>query len=388
MFMAFSNDQMALLKNPFLFIYSAIILFVSIYSLKKPAYNWDMLPYMGVILSYEKMDIKTIHDSVYNITKNQIPSAFYNLMTDTLNKYRNRVAQSPEAFHSQFPFYVVKPLYTRLSYFFYKAGASLVIATIWPSVISYFFIGLLLFYWLQKYWSVPFAFAGSLFVMLSSPLLSVANLSSPDMLSSLLLFAAIYAIIERRSLASAFLFSISAVFARLDNIIPALFFLMTLAFTNKWSPKISFGKFSLLLAALLLSYLAISINARSFGWSLFYYPSFAKQLNPSYDINNTFVFKDYISLAKSQLMTGLFFSFLSLFFFLVLLLLSNSSLFHFSGLTIEQTFAIVFVLIIIIRFILQPLITDRLYIPYYLSVIIFLVKKYASTRSTPIILRR
>ena len=386
MFMAFRNNQIALLKSLFLLIYCAIILFVSIYSLKKPAYNWDILPYMGVILSYENIDVKTIHDSVFNIAKKQIPSAFYNLMTDPLNKYRNRVAQSPEAFHLQLPFYVVKPLYTGLSYLFYKAGAPLLIATIWPSVISYFLIGLLLFYWLQKYWPVIFAFAGSLFIMFSSPLLSGANLSSPDMLSALLLFAAIYAIIERRSLAWTFFFLILSVFTRLDNIIPSIFFLTTLAFTNKWNPKIPVGKLSLLLAVMVLSYLAISFNVRSFGWSLFYYPSFVKQLNPSYNINNTFVFKDYVALAKSQLMTGLFFSFLSLFFFLVLLLLWNSPAFHFSRLTIEQTLGIVFVLIIMIRFVLQPLINDRLYIPYYLSIIIFLVKKHASTTNTPIIL--
>lgn len=384
--MAFRNDQMVLLKSLFLLIYCAIILFVSIYSLKKPAYNWDILPYMGVILSYENIDVKTIHDSVYNIAKKQIPSPFYNRLTDTSNKYRNRVAQSPEAFHMQLPFYVVKPLYTGLSYLFYKAGAPLLIATIWPSAISYFLIGLLLFYWLQKYWPAIFAFAGSLFIMLSSPLLSVANLSSPDMLSALLLFAAIYAIIERRSLAWTFFFLILSVFTRLDNIIPSIFFLTTLAFTNKWNPKIPVGKLSLLLAVMVLSYLAISFNVRSFGWSLFYYPSFVKQLNPSYNINNTFVFKDYVALAKSQLMTGLFFSFLSLFFFLVLLLLWNSPAFHFSRLTIEQTLGIVFVLIIMIRFVLQPLINDRLYIPYYLSVIIFLVKKYASTTTNSIIL--
>jgi hypothetical protein len=384
--MAFRNDQMVLLKSLFLLIYCAIILFVSIYSLKKPAYNWDILPYMGVILSYENIDVKTIHDSVYNIAKKQIPSAFYNRMIDSSNKYRYHLAQSTEAFNLQLPLYVVKPLYTGLGYLFYKAGASLLIATILPSVLSYFLIGLLLFYWLQKYWPVIFAFAGSLFIMFSSPLLSGANLSSPDMLSALLLFAAIYAIIERRSLAWTFFFLILSVFTRLDNIIPSIFFLTTLAFTNKWNPKIPVGKLSLLLAVMVLSYLAISFNVRSFGWSLFYYPSFVKQLNPSYNINNTFVFKDYVALAKSQLMTGLFFSFLSLFFFLVLLLLWNSPAFHFSRLTIEQTLGIVFVLIIMIRFVLQPLINDRLYIPYYLSVIIFLVKKHASITNTPIIL--
>ena len=150
--MIFRKDQMVSMKSLFLLIYCAIILCVSIYSLKKPAYNWDILPYMGVILSYDKADAKTIHDNVYTIAKEQIPSTFYNRLIGPSNQYRNRVAQSPEAFHLQLPFYVVKPLYTGVSYLFYKAGASLLMATIWPSIISYFLMGLLLFYWLQKYW--------------------------------------------------------------------------------------------------------------------------------------------------------------------------------------------------------------------------------------------
>src|SRR6476659_2094941 len=138
--MIFRKSPLVSMKSLFLLIYCAILLGVSIASLKEPAYNWDVLPYMGVILSYEKTDVKTIHDSVYEIAKEQIPSAFYNRLVDPSNNYRNRVAQSPQVFHLQLPFYVVKPLYTGVSYLFYKAGTSLLMATVWPSVISYFLI--------------------------------------------------------------------------------------------------------------------------------------------------------------------------------------------------------------------------------------------------------
>jgi hypothetical protein len=46
-------------------------------------------------------------------------------------------------------------------------------------------------------------------------------------------------------------------------------------------------------------------------------------------------------------------------------------------LSLEQSLSLTFILIIVTRFILQPLIADRLYIPYYLSVIVFLTKKYS-----------
>jgi hypothetical protein len=369
--------RLASIKNLFLLVYAAIILLVSVYSLKNPAYNWDMLPYMAVILSYDHADAATIHNNVYTIGKEKIPATFYNRMTDPSSQYRDRVLKNSEAFQQQLPFYVAKPLYTGAGYLFYKAGVSLPKATVWPSVIAYFFIGLLLFYWLQKHVAVFFAFAGSLLLMFSAPLLSVAKLSTPDAISGLLLFAAIYSIAETRSLLWTFIFLLLAVFARLDNIIPAIFFLTTIAFTNKWPGKISVSRYLLLLIGLLLTYFAVSFNTASFGWSLFYYPSFVKQLNPSYDINSSFVFKDYIALVKSQLMTGLFFSFLSLFCFLVLLLLWNAQPLNFKQLNLEQTVAIVFALVILTRFVLQPLITDRLYIPYYLSIMVFLVKKYS-----------
>ena len=90
---------------------------------------------------------------------------------------------------------------------------------------------------------------------------------------------------------------------------------------------------------------------------------------------------DYFALAKSQAMTGFFFSFLSLFIFLVLLLLWNGNGIHFKKLSLEQTFGLVFLLIILIRFILQPAIADRFYIPYYLSVFVFLAKKISLTEN-------
>jgi hypothetical protein len=358
-----------------LIIYCLIILCAAAFSLKKPAYNWDILPYMGVILSYEKADAKAIHSEVYAIAKSQVPALYYNRMVDPSNTYRNSVAQSPEVFHSQIPFYIVKPLYTGAAYLLYKAGIKLPMATIWPSAIAYFLTGLLLFYWLKRYWSDLYACMAGLLVMLSPPLLTVAGLSSPDALSGFLLFTAVFFLTEKRSATTAFVFLLLAVFARIDNIIPAVFFLSIVFFANKGNYKMPAGKMVLLFAILFLAYFAVSANTSSFGWGLCYYPAFVKQLNSSYTANSAFDFKGYLALVKSQLITGLYFSFVTLFFFLVLLLLWSGAARGFSSLTIEQMLAVIFVVIMVVRFILQPLITDRLYIPYYLSVISFLVKK-------------
>ena len=363
------------LTNIAAIIYCTMLLYATACLLKKPAYNWDMLPYMGVVLSYDQTDIKVIHNEVYATAKKEVPAVYYNRMVDPLNAYRNRVAQNPDVFYSQFPFYMVKPLYTRLAWCFYKAGIVLPMATVLPSVVAYVLIGILLFTWLKIYRNAWWACIGSMLIMLSPPLITVAGLSSPDAISGLLVFASVFFLTEKKSLTGAIICLLLSIFARLDNILPALFFLAIIFFVGKWDNKLSALTFSLLISLLCLAFFAVSTGVRSFGWSLLYYPAFAKQLNASYSNNSNFDFAAYLSLAKSQLTTGLYFSFISIFFFLVLLLVWNSTGYKFSQLTLEQTLAVVFLLIIVIRFILQPLVADRIYIPYYLSVFVFLVKK-------------
>lgn len=375
--MSVRKYRLVSMKSLILFIYVLVIISAAAFTLKNPAYNWDILPYMGVLLSYDKADAATVHHKVYAIAKEQVPPMLYNRMVDPSSVYRSSVANSPEVFHTQLPFYIVKPLYTGAAYLFYKAGISLPLSTVWPSVVAYFVTSLLLFAWLNKYWTGWYACAGGLLIMLSPPLLTVAGLSTPDALSGLLLFTAVYFLTEKKSAWGTVVFLLLAIFARLDNIIPAAFFLAIIFFGKEWKKKIPAGKKLVFPALLLLAYFAVSYNVRSFGWSILYYPAFVKQLNPSYTANSAFNFAGYVSLIKSQLTTGLFFSFISLFFFLVLLLLWNISLVSFSRCTTEQAVALVFIAIIIVRFILQPLVADRLYIPYYLSVIAFLVKKYS-----------
>jgi hypothetical protein len=370
------------IRYGFQLIYCLVLFCAAGTALKRPAYNWDMLPYMGVVLSYTGSNgIEDIHRQVYAIAKNQVPENFYHRMVDPANAYRNSVAQDPIAFQSQLPFYIVKPLYTRLAYWFYKMGAGLTAATVWPSAISYCLAGLLFFHWCKKYWSIGYACAGSILVMLSPPLLTAAGLSTPDALSAFLLFTAIYLLAETASITTACVLLLLSVFARLDNVLPAAAILPAVFFANKVGRRMSAGKMVFIAAMLLLVYFAVAGNARAYGWSMLYYPEFAKQLNTSYTANASFDFSGYVALVKAQLTTGLYFSFLSMFLFLTVYYLWNVP-FSMKQLSPEQVLAMLFVLIIVVRFLLQPLVTDRLYIPYYLSLLAFLVKKNSALQKS------
>jgi hypothetical protein len=98
-------------------------------------------------------------------------------------------------------------------------------------------------------------------------------------------------------------------------------------------------------------------------------------LNLTYFYQPSFHFRDYFALAYSHLITGLLTSNLVIFLlFLVLIFFPTQSL-RYPKLNFDQMLCLVIFIIIIVRFIFQPSIADRFYIPYYLCILMLLVRK-------------
>jgi hypothetical protein len=355
--------------------YILCIALLAIREFKRQEYNWDMLPYMAVTLSYENSDINSVHDSVYNIIKKEVPANDQKLLIDGGIEMRKHSAENANYFKEQLPFYTVKPFYTKFAYWLYKAGVPLTKATLLPSVISYFFIGVLIFFWLKKYLHQFLLLPVCLLIMLCRPMLAAASVSTPDCLSALILLFAFYFLIEKRSFAGVCIFLILSIFIRLDNIIPSLFIILLLTVTDKWKEKVSFKMFLILAIIMCGSYFFIAHNAQQYGWSIFYYPSFISHLNPDYDSHSAFSISNYFSVAHSQIISGLSFSDLISFLLLGSLLFINGNTIQTKTFSFDQLLFIVIVLIIFFRFILQPVIADRLYITYYISIVVLLIRK-------------
>jgi hypothetical protein len=215
--------------------------------------------------------------------------------------------------------YAVKPLYIWMCWLFYKCGFSLPAATVMPSIISYLFIGLFLFYWLKKYLGVAMAFFGGLLFMFSLFSVAIAGLSTPDCLSALFLFLSAYFILEKRSPGLMFFFFLLAIFTRVDNIITCFFIISFLAFIEKWR-SINKPQYLFMLAILAISYITIILPTIQFGWNLLYYSQFSRQLDFSWDFDQSFSFSSYLTLVKSKLATALVASHFTFFLFLGLLI--------------------------------------------------------------------
>ncbi len=360
-------------------IYFVCIAGIGIYCFTRPLYNWDMLPYAAIVLKWDGASNAEAHDLSYALTRKNIPAENYSQLTDSMHGYRNRMFKDPQAFESQLPFYVVKPLYTGLTYVSYRTGVALPNATLIPSLISFMLIGVLLFHWINIYLRLPMTLLVALAMMISSPMIEIAKTASPDCLSTLFLFAAFYCILEKPSLRWTYIWMLAALFARLDNIVTCLIILAFLYSSKNWYTKISFRTILSLWTFLVISYFLIGWMAMKYEWSIFFYPDFASRLHPAYGTNTQFSLSGYFRLMYEHALGGINHSYLAVFLGLLFLYLSDA--FPFKKITFEQSFALIIPLILVLRFILYPDISDRFYNAFYLVIIILMVKKlYADQR--------
>lgn len=357
-------------------IYCIGVLTMALHAYKRPHYNWDMLAYMALVVQQSNSDVSTIHQTTYQAAKAHVPSPEYERFFQ--GDYRKKIAESPETFFKELPFYAVKPLYIKLVSLFHKAGFSLPLSTVLPSIIFYLAIGLLLYHWLLKYINRFGALAFSLLIMYTGPMISLAKLSTPDCLSTFLLLSAFYFIIQKPSIIWTCFFLLLSMFVRLDNIIPCLLIISFLFFTNKWQKKIQLKYYLLLMAVFVGCYFVITaITMKPFGWGTLYYPQFALHLDLSHTANTAFSLKAYLQLVISQLTTALAFHHFVFFLFVALLLFYPRPPFQWKILTWEQAFSLLLLLIISVRFVLFPDLSDRFNMAYYLFFLILLIKKIA-----------
>ena len=375
--MKFKNRLFSFLSYVAFFL---CLLPVAIFSFKHPAYNFDMLGYMALVTRMDTHDLNEVHATTYEKAKQDIPTEEYRKLTEAL-PFRKKMASDPLQFEKILPVYSVKPLYIGLCWLSYRLGFSLVASTVIPSIISYLIIGLFLLFWLRRYLQPVVAFLSALLIMYSMFVVAIAGHSTPDCLSALFLFVSIYFILEQRNIPLMFLFFLLSIFTRVDNVITCFFIISFLALNKKWK-TINLRQYFLMAAILGIAYICAIFPVTQFGWSIFYYPQYAKHIDFSRDFDQTITFSSYVALVYSKLVTAMVSTQFTFFMFLCLLTLGNP----FSAWrkpTFDQAFLLLLLFIIFFRFLLLPDLSDRFYFGFYLVFIILLVRKLQPQISAP-----
>jgi hypothetical protein len=351
-----------------------LLLPAAIYIYKNPAYNFDMLGYMALVIKMDQQGSnEQIHEITYSVARANLPVEEYSKLTETPS-YRKKFEIEASQFEKILPNYVVKPLYLWTCWLFYKTGVSLPMATVLPSIISYVFLGLLLFHWLSKYLNAAVALMGTGLLMYSTFITAIARLSTPDLLSAVFLLVGFYFILERKSLIGMVIFFLLSILARADNIIPCFFIIAFLSFSKKWK-SISRKQFFVMAACFVVSYVLIILPVRQFGWSIFYYSEYIKHIDYSRDFDQPVTLSSHLSLAYSKLITAFVSTSFTFFAFLGLLVLVNKK-FSFTNISFDQSFLLLLGSIGLVKFLLLPDLSDRFYIGFYLVIIILLVRRF------------
>ena len=196
----------------FLFIWGKIIS-------SEPLYDMDMVAYMGVITEMEEDNPQKIHRTVFDEMKKELSDSMYLELTTGV-RYRTAYHDDAELYYGHLSFYRVKPLYTRMAHLLNKSGLTLIQSLLWVSILSFWGIGMLFYYWVGKHLSPLIAFGISILVMMLAPVADLARDITPDALSIFLVLSSMYAFcyLHRGWL---FVIIMLAILARVDNFILA-----------------------------------------------------------------------------------------------------------------------------------------------------------------------
>ena len=349
-------------------IFTSALLPACLFSLKRPLYNWDMLPYMALVLKADHPQPQDFHTLTYSLARHSIPPQQYGYLVDS-PAHRRQLATDPFYFNRQLPLYAVKPLYIALVRCLYISGIPLTVSTVIPSILGFFFTGLLLFHWLQRHMSSTPSIFIAVCIMYLPFLLMAARTSSPDFMSAFFLLLSFYYIFENPSNIWAPASLLLSVLLRVDNFFLAASLLGLLFFHRRAPLRFTLKQFIGLLALYCISALAILVSTWSWQWNKFYYPTFFKYFGTDrQDPGIT----QYGSFFYAHLINAIVQSHITLILLLLVLLLKGR---RWKGLPFESAFALLLAIVIAGKFILFPYFADRFYIAFYLVLFLLLVTR-------------
>jgi len=274
----------------------------SIHLYRTPIYAMDSVQYMGNALLMEDTDIVSVHRRVYEELRQRVPqTALRGLLGNEpgapqdQNDSRRERARSPQRYAEFLPLFAIRPLYNQSIWLLSKTGLGLVRSTILISVASYFAIGILLWVWLRSYAGAWFGSAMALLLMISPPLTELGRELTSDSEASLIVFASLFLIFERRRLASGLALLLASIFFRTDFVVLAGPVILVCWLER----RIDFWKASALALLAAGSVLAINHFAGDYGIKMLYYRNFIGVPVAPAEMTVQFSFHDYLSAFRS-----------------------------------------------------------------------------------------
>src|SRR5690349_515708 len=131
-------------------LFVLLLLAITLIAYFVPYYDWDLVAYVGSAIALREHDSELIQQHAYAALRAELPDDDY---ADIANgsEFRHDVAQNADHFHQQLRFYEIRPLYIWTVAALHSTGMGYVQATRIISAAAFFFIGVLVQSWMQRY---------------------------------------------------------------------------------------------------------------------------------------------------------------------------------------------------------------------------------------------
>jgi hypothetical protein len=238
---------------PFIYIIAMGWAFINAYL--HPYYNWDMLCYMGSVISWSEKDPAEVHRKVMETAKAEIPDWVY------VQHAANSLSSEYSAFMDQVPLCQIKPLYTVTVWLVHQMGVPLAVSTWRVSNFSFLILAIVMYLWKPMFMhrNAWLLLVLGISYLWEFPLGTVGNLSTPDAMSTMLCIFAFYAWLQKRSIFGFCILGVMATLARPDAMIIMSAATVYFAFLSPKEWRWSKTAAALMLVALLISYSAFKM---------------------------------------------------------------------------------------------------------------------------------
>lgn len=260
------------------FLYVLALAVASFHLYRTPIYAMDAVPYLGNALLMEDTDIVSVHRRVYAELNRWLPEGARRGLLGNQpgapqdqNDSRRERARSPQRYAQFLPLFAIRPLYNQSIWLVSKTGMGLVRSTIVISVAAYFAIEIPLLVRISRYAGAAVGSGMALLLMVSPPLTELGRELTSDAEASLIAFASLFLIFERRRLASGLTLLLASIFFRTDFVVLAGGPRSCFA---GWNGESSSGKRVFWRWLLWGSVLVINHFARDYGIKMLYYRNF------------------------------------------------------------------------------------------------------------------
>ncbi|AUX41627.1 uncharacterized protein SOCE26_030480 [Sorangium cellulosum] len=343
--------------------------------LAAPQVGWDVLGYAGVVLSYESRDAAAIHGGAYGALRDAAREADVEELTRS-TPYRAELAQAPDAFVEQLPFYRVRVIFSSLVYLLYKGGVNVVQAASAVAALSYALLALLGLTWMRRYLDPVSAVLVSSFVFLSFPFTQAARIPTPDGLAAFFAVAAVYVLLEKRNWRLAFAILTAAVFVRHDTAILGLMLSAGLLVLDRGERlRVRLLRFAASSAAILAAYAVVS-RLGGYGWRTLFHHTFINHLSYPASSPAPVGLDDYVRVVVTSLLPDALVSYAVL--YLLVLAIAAASYVRAGGkLTLNDPWLVVLALMLlhlVVRTLLFPAFWERFLLAHYLFFALFSVR--------------